>query len=182
MVSAVINSWSSLAKQRPSQTHLIVSALSSWTPNALSGLPASSIKSVEKGVRILLVHLSRRVPYKHASLTKLTFSPGALKVKYTVSKSGKPSHNRLQGWSKLLRLKASGRPPLPPRPVANATSPPSVRKQAKPSASRWIIRRQRSLAPWRTLTSHRCLLAWSQTSSSLTCKQYLGRHCLLPCR
>ncbi|TDL24074.1 hypothetical protein BD410DRAFT_767966 [Rickenella mellea] len=68
IVTAVVNSWSGLAKQRPAQTHLIISALASWTPAALSALPASSVKSVEKAVRILLAHLARvplGAPYAH---------------------------------------------------------------------------------------------------------------------
>ncbi|KAG1746647.1 Symplekin tight junction protein C terminal-domain-containing protein [Suillus paluster] len=59
LLSAILHSWSNLVKQRPALVHLVVSSLSSWTPAALSGLPASSIKSVEKAVRILLIHISR---------------------------------------------------------------------------------------------------------------------------
>ena len=59
LITAVLNSWSVLAKQRPSQTQIIVSALTSWTPAALSHLSAFSVKSVEKAVRILLMHLHR---------------------------------------------------------------------------------------------------------------------------
>ncbi|KAI5124287.1 hypothetical protein M0805_005134 [Coniferiporia weirii] len=59
MMAAVVNSWSSLAKQRPSQTHMIISALASWTPGAICNFPASTIRSVEKTVRILLIHFSR---------------------------------------------------------------------------------------------------------------------------
>ncbi|KAH7927832.1 hypothetical protein BV22DRAFT_1031314 [Leucogyrophana mollusca] len=59
ILSAITNSWSNLIKLRPSMVQLVVSSLASWTPAALAGLPASSIKSVEKGVRILLIHISR---------------------------------------------------------------------------------------------------------------------------
>ncbi|KAG0709256.1 Symplekin tight junction protein C terminal-domain-containing protein [Suillus ampliporus] len=59
LLSAILHSWSNLVKQRPALVHLVVSSLSSWTPAALSGLPASSIKSIEKAVRILLIHISR---------------------------------------------------------------------------------------------------------------------------
>ncbi|KAH8111033.1 Symplekin tight junction protein C terminal-domain-containing protein [Phellopilus nigrolimitatus] len=59
MMAAVVNSWSSLAKQRPSQAHMIISALASWTPGAIYNFPASTVKSVEKAVRILLMHFSR---------------------------------------------------------------------------------------------------------------------------
>ncbi|KZP11483.1 hypothetical protein FIBSPDRAFT_800184 [Athelia psychrophila] len=59
ILSAILNSWASLVKQRTNMVQLVVSTLTSWTPAGLAGLPASSIKSVEKGIRILLVHISR---------------------------------------------------------------------------------------------------------------------------
>ncbi|KAF9482650.1 hypothetical protein BDN70DRAFT_874838 [Pholiota conissans] len=59
LLSALLNSWVNLVKQRPSTFPFVVTTLRSWTPSALANLPASSIKSVEKAVRILLVHLSR---------------------------------------------------------------------------------------------------------------------------
>lgn len=59
ILSAVINSWSQLVKLRPALVELVVSSLASWTPAALAGLPATHIKSVEKAVRILLMHISR---------------------------------------------------------------------------------------------------------------------------
>ncbi|KAG2113111.1 Symplekin tight junction protein C terminal-domain-containing protein [Suillus discolor] len=59
LLSAILHSWSNLVKQRPALVQLVVSSLSSWTPAALSGLPAQSVKSVEKAVRILLIHISR---------------------------------------------------------------------------------------------------------------------------
>lgn len=58
----MLNSWPQLAKLRPTLTSVVVSTLTSWTPAALTGLPASSVKSVEKAVRILMIHLSRYVP------------------------------------------------------------------------------------------------------------------------
>ncbi|KAG9312974.1 Symplekin tight junction protein C terminal-domain-containing protein [Chiua virens] len=59
MLTAVLNSWSNLVKQRPTLVQLVVSSLASWTPVALPGLSASAIKSVEKSIRILLIHISR---------------------------------------------------------------------------------------------------------------------------
>jgi symplekin len=55
----MLNSWGQLAKIRPGLTQLVVSTLTSWTPAALSGLDATSVKSAEKAVRILMIHLSR---------------------------------------------------------------------------------------------------------------------------
>ncbi|KAF9221332.1 hypothetical protein BS17DRAFT_785211 [Gyrodon lividus] len=59
ILTAVLNSWSNLVKQRPALVQLVVSSLASWTPVALASLSASSVKSVEKSIRILLIHLSR---------------------------------------------------------------------------------------------------------------------------
>lgn len=61
MVTAVVNSWGPLAKQRPSQMAFLVSALASWSPRALTSLSAATVRSVEKSVRILMIHLSRQV-------------------------------------------------------------------------------------------------------------------------
>ncbi|OBZ73776.1 Symplekin [Grifola frondosa] len=59
MLSAILNSWASLTKLRPTLVELVVSTLAQWTPSKLEGLPASTIKSVEKSLRILLTHISR---------------------------------------------------------------------------------------------------------------------------
>ncbi|CAL1714714.1 unnamed protein product [Somion occarium] len=59
IISAILNSWASLAKQRPGLTELVISTLEHWTPANLAGHPAHTVKSVEKSVRILLLHLSR---------------------------------------------------------------------------------------------------------------------------
>ncbi|KAI6044311.1 Symplekin tight junction protein C terminal-domain-containing protein [Pisolithus marmoratus] len=59
ILTAIVNSWSTLVRQRPSLVHLVVSSLTSWAPASLVGRPASAIKSVEKSIRILLVHISR---------------------------------------------------------------------------------------------------------------------------
>ncbi|KAF9005927.1 Symplekin tight junction protein C terminal-domain-containing protein [Cyathus striatus] len=59
LLSAMLNSWANLIKQRPTMVSVIVTTLKQWTPAALVGLPASSVKSAEKAVRILLVHISR---------------------------------------------------------------------------------------------------------------------------
>lgn len=65
MISAIVNSWSSLAKQRPSQLQLIISALAGWRPSAISSFPYATVRSVEKAVRLLLIHLSRYVAMCH---------------------------------------------------------------------------------------------------------------------
>ncbi|KAI5992596.1 hypothetical protein F5J12DRAFT_786122 [Pisolithus orientalis] len=58
ILTAIIKSWSTLIKQRPSTMHSIVSSLNLWTPVSPAGLPTSAIKSAENGIRILLVHRS----------------------------------------------------------------------------------------------------------------------------
>ncbi|KAN0103913.1 Symplekin tight junction protein C terminal domain containing protein [Russula decolorans] len=59
LISAILNSWSSLIKQRLGFIQIVVSSLTLWTPAPLLGLPFTSIRSVEKSVRILLTHISR---------------------------------------------------------------------------------------------------------------------------
>lgn len=59
LLSALLNSWANLAKLRPATFSFIINTLRPWTPSALASLPAHTVKSVEKSVRILLVHLSR---------------------------------------------------------------------------------------------------------------------------
>ncbi|EMD39061.1 hypothetical protein CERSUDRAFT_133852 [Gelatoporia subvermispora B] len=59
MLSAIINSWATLTKLRPALVELVVSTLARWTPAQLEGQPLVSTKSVEKAIRILLVHISR---------------------------------------------------------------------------------------------------------------------------
>ncbi|OCH93643.1 hypothetical protein OBBRIDRAFT_885314 [Obba rivulosa] len=59
MLSAVLNSWATLTKLRPALVEIVVSTLSQWTPTKLEGQPLANIKSVEKAIRILLIHISR---------------------------------------------------------------------------------------------------------------------------
>ncbi|KAG6381608.1 hypothetical protein JVT61DRAFT_206 [Boletus reticuloceps] len=59
ILTAILNSWSNLVKQRPALVQLVISSLASWSPAQLVGLSASAVKSVEKSTRILLVHVSR---------------------------------------------------------------------------------------------------------------------------
>ena len=59
LLSATLNSMGNLVKLRPAFASWIVLTLSNWTPASLAGLPASSIRSVEKAVRILLYNISR---------------------------------------------------------------------------------------------------------------------------
>ena len=59
LLSATLNSMGNLVKLRPAFANWIVLTLSNWTPASLAGLPASSIRSVEKAVRILLSNILR---------------------------------------------------------------------------------------------------------------------------
>ena len=62
MMAAVVNSLGLLAKQRPNLAHIIISALAGWNPGAIYHFPATQVRSVEKAVRILLLHFSRYGP------------------------------------------------------------------------------------------------------------------------
>ncbi|KAJ7245107.1 Symplekin tight junction protein C terminal-domain-containing protein [Mycena haematopus] len=61
LITAMLNSWANLIKLRPAVVPAVLAAVRAWTPetSAINGMPASSIKSVEKAVRILLHHISR---------------------------------------------------------------------------------------------------------------------------
>lgn len=61
MLTALLNSWAALVKQRPVILQILVPALRSWTPVALEKLSTFAVKSVEKALRILLVHINRWV-------------------------------------------------------------------------------------------------------------------------
>ncbi|KIY64034.1 hypothetical protein CYLTODRAFT_402460 [Cylindrobasidium torrendii FP15055 ss-10] len=79
LLSAILNSWATLSKQRPGMTSAIVSTLGSWNPGHLVGQSASMIKSAEKAVRILLIHISR-VPVNqqyHAQIGDILHNQGA---------------------------------------------------------------------------------------------------------
>ncbi|KAJ7224372.1 Symplekin tight junction protein C terminal-domain-containing protein [Mycena pura] len=61
LITALLNSWASLTKLRPTVVPIVLAALKGWTPelSEIKGFPVASVKSVEKTIRILLVHLSR---------------------------------------------------------------------------------------------------------------------------
>lgn len=59
LISAILNSWSALTKQRPNTMGLVIEALTSWTPAALAASSAGNIRSAEKSLKILLIHISR---------------------------------------------------------------------------------------------------------------------------
>ncbi|KAF8216368.1 Symplekin tight junction protein C terminal-domain-containing protein [Mycena galopus ATCC 62051] len=61
LITAMVNSWANLTKLRPAVVPAVLAAVRAWTPetSAINAMPASSIKSVEKSLRILLHHVSR---------------------------------------------------------------------------------------------------------------------------
>ena len=59
MLSSILNSWANLVKRRPNYVEVVVHTLTQWTPVKFEGSSASVIRSAEKGIRILLVHISR---------------------------------------------------------------------------------------------------------------------------
>ncbi|ESK96439.1 cleavage polyadenylation specificity factor [Moniliophthora roreri MCA 2997] len=60
-LSALINSWANLVRFRPAQVPVIIATLKEWSPQLLieRGVSTSGVKSVEKAIRILLIHISR---------------------------------------------------------------------------------------------------------------------------
>ncbi|KAF9269017.1 hypothetical protein L218DRAFT_916524 [Marasmius fiardii PR-910] len=61
ILSALLNSWPNLVKMRPATIPFVVAALKEWTPRVLieREISFTSIRSVEKAIRILLNHISR---------------------------------------------------------------------------------------------------------------------------
>ncbi|KZT59495.1 hypothetical protein CALCODRAFT_430835 [Calocera cornea HHB12733] len=62
IVSAIVNCFDAFIRLRPPLGDVIVQTLEVWTPSALAGQSATSIRSVERSIRILLMHLLR-TPY-----------------------------------------------------------------------------------------------------------------------
>lgn len=59
ILTAVLNCFVVLVKLRPPFVQLMVTAMASWTPVRLANSSASVVKSVEKAVRIVMVHIMR---------------------------------------------------------------------------------------------------------------------------
>jgi hypothetical protein len=70
----MLNSWATLVRLRPSVLQTLLSALRPWTPAALENLSPSNIKSVEKAVRILLVHINRFERFLYIELFMILIS------------------------------------------------------------------------------------------------------------
>lgn len=61
VIASVINAFAILVKVRPALSHLIFGALTNWTPTNIATLSSTQVKSVEKTIRLALVHLLRHV-------------------------------------------------------------------------------------------------------------------------
>ncbi|BGO96476.1 hypothetical protein NBRC10513v2_003408 [Rhodotorula toruloides] len=59
LVSAIVSSLATLLKNRPQYAKLVITSLTNWSPAALAGQSVRQIKSVEKVVRLTLMHLMR---------------------------------------------------------------------------------------------------------------------------
>ncbi|PWN49146.1 hypothetical protein IE53DRAFT_160920 [Violaceomyces palustris] len=59
LVMATVNALSTLAKTRAHLAKIIFEAMASWTPAALSSLPHTQVRNVEKTVRVLYFHFLR---------------------------------------------------------------------------------------------------------------------------
>ena len=112
LLSAILNSWSSLVKLRPGFVQIVVSSLTLWTPAPLVGLPFTSIRSVEKSVRILLTHISRYAhSLKTSTFTRLSSDPLVRKlaqilrvISTTLSQSSPNAWNKLQQTKERVGL------------------------------------------------------------------------------
>lgn len=59
IVSSIINSMSLLIKVRPTLSSRLFNALTSWAPSTMTSSNATQVRSVEKTLRLALVHLLR---------------------------------------------------------------------------------------------------------------------------
>ncbi|TCD69615.1 hypothetical protein EIP91_006840 [Steccherinum ochraceum] len=129
LVTAIINSWSQLVKLRPALVELVISSLSSWTPASLASLPAAHIKSVEKAVRILLMHISRTPqgqPYT-AQIQAALANQGARMDKAAADEK----QRKANAAADLTRKRA-------PSSSATPTGPDAKRVKLEPNASSFL--------------------------------------------
>lgn len=138
MLTALLNSWSNLAKLRPAMMQLLVPTLKGWTPAALANLSAFQVKSVEKGVRILLANISRYV----SCATRHPFHPDLLEgyreVVNSDLKSTKRFSSRLSVWSARRSRKRSGEQLLPlGLPTLENGPQPHLQKPPTQSVQSW---------------------------------------------
>ncbi|KAJ7449602.1 Symplekin tight junction protein C terminal-domain-containing protein [Mycena latifolia] len=129
MLTAMLNSWATLTKLRPTVVPTVVAALRGWMPesSAINGLPASSVKSVEKAVRILLVHLSRVPSNAH-------YVP---QIQEILAQQGIRMDKASADEKKRKAMLASGGSDARKRPAPASVDRPSEPKRAKlePDAS-----------------------------------------------
>jgi len=114
LLSALLNSWANLVKLRPAALPLVISTLRSWTPTALGGLSASSVKSIEKSIRILLVHISRYATLRnrHPCVYEVVLVSGLQRAVSMLDKLLRLSTSKGSEWTKLQQTKRNARLPL----------------------------------------------------------------------
>ena len=118
MLSAILNSWANLLKRRPALTEWVMQSLTQWTPVKLEGLPASSIRSIEKSVRILLTHISRSVVFHVRSIARDSSSAEPPKVNPSSRPSKPLLRIKLPGWNRRWQQRRLARPKQQ-RPTGN---------------------------------------------------------------
>ncbi|KAJ7281804.1 Symplekin tight junction protein C terminal-domain-containing protein [Mycena rebaudengoi] len=123
LITAMINSWATLTKLRPAVVPTVVAALRGWAPetSGISHLSASSIKSVEKAVRILLLHMFR-VPGNSAYVPQIQEILGVQGVRMDKASAEE---------KKRKALLASGGLDSRKRPAPPSAEGPSEPKRAK---------------------------------------------------
>ncbi|KZV93110.1 hypothetical protein EXIGLDRAFT_674317 [Exidia glandulosa HHB12029] len=118
LISSLVNSWAPLVKHRPGLLPICVRALTTWTPAALVAAGASprDVKSVEKAVRILLLHINRSphgAPFQHEIGPVLHAQEQRMKAAEVTSKKRAADESAGQnGANKRPKLDADAAPAL----------------------------------------------------------------------
>ncbi|KAJ7623311.1 Symplekin tight junction protein C terminal-domain-containing protein [Roridomyces roridus] len=123
LLTAMINSWANLTKLRPAVVPVILTALRSWSPetSAINGLSHSTVKSVEKAIRIFLIHLSRFQGNAH-------FVP---QMQDILGQQGVRMDKASADEKRRKALIANGVPDSRKRPAPTSAEQPSDSKRAK---------------------------------------------------
>ncbi|KZV71528.1 hypothetical protein PENSPDRAFT_751633 [Peniophora sp. CONT] len=112
IVTSLINSWAPLVRLRPTHIQLVVTSLTSWRPNAFTGQSFTTIKSVEKSVRIFLVHIS------HLGSAVAPFNP---EIRQAIAEiDGRIEKGAMEEKARRAALK---------RPASAAVEPPEKRQK-----------------------------------------------------
>ncbi|KAH9846038.1 Symplekin tight junction protein C terminal-domain-containing protein [Lenzites betulinus] len=134
VLSAIMNSWANLVKRRPGLVELVVSSIMHWSPTQLKSSPYSDVRSVEKSVRILLIHISRTpqgAPYAgliqaalHAQGDRM--ERAAAEEKARKAAAAEASRKRATAATPVMDAPDSKRPKLEHEPAPAPGPPPTI--------------------------------------------------------